>query len=89
MLVDVIEARAVGGHVLWLQFEDGVEGQVDLSDLEFTGIFAPLKDPLFFAKVKVLSELGTLGWPNGAVFDPDVLYARLRRVGSIRNGAEG
>ena len=75
--MDIIEARAVGGHVLWLRFEDGVEGQVDLSDLEFTGVFEPLADPLFFAKVTVLSELGTVSWPNGADLDPDVLYARL------------
>jgi hypothetical protein len=77
MLVDVIEARAVGGHVLWLRFEDGVEGRIDLSDLEFTGVFEPLGDPLFFAKATVLSELGTVSWPNGADLDPDVLYARL------------
>ena len=78
MLVDIVEARAVGGHRLYLRFEDGAEGEVDLSKLvEFEGVFAPLKEPAEVAKVRVDPEIGTVCWPNGADLDPDVLYSTL------------
>jgi hypothetical protein len=78
MLKDIIEARATGGHRIFLRFEDGVSGEIDLGKLVvFTGIFAPLQHPDELAKVRVDPEIGTVCWPNGADLDPDVLYAEL------------
>ena len=78
MLKDIIEARSLGGHRLYLRFEDGVEGEIDLRDLvDFTGVFEPLEDPSAVARVKVDREIGTIFWESGADLDPDVLYARL------------
>jgi len=51
---------------------------VDVSGLvPFEGVFALLRDPVRFAEVRVLPDLGTVGWPNGADLDPDVLYAKI------------
>jgi hypothetical protein len=78
MLVDVIEVRPVGDHRVFVRFEDGVQGEVDVTELvTFDGVFAPLRDPLRFAEVRLHPELGTVCWPNGADLDPDVLYARV------------
>jgi len=78
MLKDIVAATALGEYRLHLRFEDGVEGVVDLAlTLSFRGVFEPLKDPRYFARVRVDSELGTVVWPNGADLDPDVLYGRL------------
>lgn len=78
MLKDIIEARATGGHRLFLRFEDGVSGEIDLGKLvAFKGVFAPLQDPEELAKVRVDPEIGTVCWPNGADLDPDVLYGEL------------
>jgi hypothetical protein len=78
MLVDVVEAVACSGTRLHLRFEDGVEGEVEVRDLvDFTGVFAPLGDPVEFAKAEVHPELGTVCWPSGADLDPDVLYAAV------------
>jgi hypothetical protein len=59
---------------LRLRFEDGAEGDIDFP-APFEGIFAPLRDPKVFEAVQVNAELGTIVWPNGADFDPDVLYS--------------
>lgn len=76
MLKDVVEVGVRQGFRLYLRFEDGAEGEVDVSALvPFEGVFADLRDPLEFAKVRVDSELGTICWPSGADLDPDVLYA--------------
>ena len=75
---DVVEVRAVGGHRVFLRFEDGLEGEVDLARvIRFRGVFAALKDPKVFARVRVDPTLGTIVWPNGADVDADVLYAEL------------
>lgn len=76
MLKDVVQVQPRGSHRLWLRFEGGDEGEVDLgSRLSFTGVFAPLSDPDYFAEVRVDLELGTVVWPNGADLDPVVLHA--------------
>lgn len=71
----VTKVQYLGGHRLWLRFDDGVEGELDLSKhLTFDGVFAPHRDPEFFAKV-TLDDFGTVSWPNDTDWDPLVLYA--------------
>jgi hypothetical protein len=36
-----------------------------------------LRDPAYFAQVRVAPELGAVTWPNGADLYPDVLYGRI------------
>lgn len=76
MLKDIIEVKPLRDYSVYLRFEDGVEGKVNIAELiEFRGVFAPLSDPTYFAKVRVNTELGTIYWPNDADLDPDVLYS--------------
>ncbi|MBA2410989.1 MAG: DUF2442 domain-containing protein [Gammaproteobacteria bacterium] len=78
MLKDIVEVKTMGGRVLYLRFEDGVEGKIDVGALvEFNGVFAPLREPARFEEVYVNPELGTICWPNGADLDPCVLYAKI------------
>ena len=64
---DVIDVRYMGGHRVWVCFNDGVAGELDLKPrLQFTGVFEPLVDPAYFAKVRVDPEAGTIVWPNEA-----------------------
>ena len=75
---DVVEVRPLGGHRLFIRFEDGVQGALNIADfVRFDGVFEPLRDPARFAEVRVDRGLGTICWPNGADLAPDVLYARL------------
>ena len=78
MLPDVTDVEPHGAYTLWLKFDDGVEGEVKLGpELTFEGVFEPLRDPTYFADVKVNPDLGTISWPNGADWDPLVLYSLL------------
>ena len=74
MYNDVVEARTLEGYRLYIRFEDGVAGVVDISKhIEFSGIFEPLSDRAYFEKVAIHPECGILCWPNGADICPDVL----------------
>ena len=74
----VRKAVPLGDHRLRLTFDDGVEGEVDIASfVKFRGVFAPLRDPGEFAKVRVDDEAGTIVWPTGADLCPDVLYSKV------------
>jgi hypothetical protein len=76
MLKDIVKVTPMKDFHLHLEFEDGANGEVDVRKLiKFRGVFKPLEDETFFAKVDVNAEWGTIFWPNGADLDPDVLYS--------------
>lgn len=78
MMNDIVEVKHLGNHRLFLRFARGSAGEIDLGPLlRFTGIFEPLRDPEFFALVRVNPEIGTIIWPNGADLCPDVLRHHL------------
>ena len=76
-IVHVTEVRSAGVHRLQLGFDDGTVGEVDFSDEDWSGVFAPLSDPEFFARVELDDELGTIVWPNGADIAPETLHQRV------------
>ena len=74
---EITAVEHLGGHRLRLTFADGFVGDVDLAERfrDSTGpMFEPLRDAVYFAKVVVDPELGTVVWPNGADLAPDVLH---------------
>ncbi|MBI2821920.1 MAG: DUF2442 domain-containing protein [Acidobacteria bacterium] len=81
MIPEIVSVEPTEGYRLRLTFDDGTVGEVDVSALvRFVGVFAPLRDPAEFQKVRVDAESGTVAWPNGADLDPLVLYSRARGV---------
>lgn len=76
-MIDVVEARYVRDHVVWLRFEDGSTGEVDLSEELRGPVFEPLRDPTYFRDFVLSRDLGTISWPNGADFAPEFLYEKL------------
>lgn len=78
MLTHVTAVRYVTGHTLWLRFNDGTEGELDLTSELYGEIFEPLRDPEYFRTFRLHPELRTVVWPNGADFAPEFLRASLR-----------
>jgi Protein of unknown function (DUF2442) len=67
-MLHVTSAQVTSSHYLVFQFDDGTQGEVDLS-AELTGpIFEELLDPEHFKQAYVDAELRTVCWPNGADF---------------------
>jgi DUF971 family protein len=78
-LHDVIGVEVSGDYRLRLTFDDGTIGEVDFAGREWRGVFEPLRDPDYFARVTVDAEWGTVTWPNGADMAPEPLYAEACR----------
>ncbi len=70
----IVEVDVVGEHRLNLAFDDGVSGVVDASTWDWHGVFEPLSDPAYFARVELDRELGTISWPNGADVASETLH---------------
>ena len=87
---DVVEVRPLGGYRVYLRFEDGTDGELDLGKVirSFTGVFAPLKDESEFARVSVDPEAGTIVWPSGADLCPDVPYSKVTGKPIVLNTTE-
>ena len=75
MILHVEEAKYLGGHRVWLRFNDGSCGEVDLSDELDGPIFEPLKNVDYFRQFVV--RYNTLSWQNGADFAPEFLRDTL------------
>lgn len=77
---DVIEVRYVRDYTVWLRFEDGTEGEVDIARSFRGPVFEPLRNVEYFKQVRVDAELGTIVWPNGADIAPETLHERVQVV---------
>jgi hypothetical protein len=78
-LVDITGVEVVADHTLRLTFADGTVGDVEFVDHEWRGVLEPLRDPAYFAEVRVDPESGTVAWPNGVDLAPEPLYEQARR----------
>ncbi len=72
-MLHITRARHLQDFTLWLDFDDGTSGEVDLRGQLQGPIFQPLLDPAFFAQVALDPELETVVWPNGADLAPEFL----------------
>jgi len=70
-MLHIRSVKYISGFKIWVSFDDGTSGEVDLEG-ELNGpVFEPLKDQETFSKVSVDPELETIVWPNGADLAPE------------------
>ena len=68
--------RPLPGYHLRLIFDNGTEGDADLSGLVGRGVFAALAEGDVFRQVQI-GPSGELLWPNGLDLCADALYMRI------------
>jgi hypothetical protein len=79
MIPRVKEARHVKDYRVWIRFQDGTEGEIDLGKELWGEMFEALRDVEAFRQLRVDPELHTIVWPNGADLSPEFLYSQLSR----------
>ena len=75
MFIHVTNAKYIDDYKVWLSFNDGAQGEVDLSTELYGEVFEPLQDIDFFKSFKL--EGHTLSWKNGADFAPEFLREQI------------
>ena len=71
-----IEVKALPNFRIWLRYDDGTAGEVDLSDLAGRGVFKAWNDATFFNSVRLASH-GAIEWGSDLDICPDAMYLRL------------
>jgi hypothetical protein len=71
-----VVARALPDYRIWVRYDDGAEGAVDLSDLAGHGVFRAWADPAVFASVRI-GPTGAIEWAGDIDLCPDAVYLRL------------
>ena len=79
--IRLVEVRALEPYRIWLRYDDGVEGEVDLSDIAGKGVFAAWEDHSFFAGVH-LGPAHSVAWSDRIDMCGDALYLKLTGMAS-------
>lgn len=66
--------QITGQYTIEVCFENNTCKTINFSPVLYGEMYGPLKDSEFFKRVKLDEEVQTLVWPNGADFDPSLLY---------------
>ena len=75
-MIRPVDVRPLAGHRIWLRYQDGTEGELDLSHLAGKGVFVAWDQPGVFDQVK-LGRHGQIEWPGDLDLCPDSLYLTL------------
>lgn len=78
MILHVKEARYLHDYVIWVKFNNGIEGEIDLEGELEGEVFSALKDKNLFKSFEVDPVLKTVVWENGADLAPEFLLDNLR-----------
>jgi len=73
---DVVHVRVSGPHRLFVQFRDGLEGEVQFQPSFFRGVFAPLQDEQAFGQVR--ADDGVVTWPGELDLAPDAMHQAIK-----------
>ena len=65
-----VEVKPLANYLIWLRYDDGVEGEVDLSELAGRGVFAAWDEAAFFRSVRIASH-GGVEWGSELDLCPD------------------
>jgi hypothetical protein len=71
-----VEVKALPHYRIWLRYDDGAQGEVDLSDIAGHGVFQAWTNPATFDAVKLGSH-GAIEWSPDLDLCPDAMYLRL------------
>ncbi len=72
-MLHVTNAKYLTDYQIYLVFDDGSQGKVNLKDHLTGSMFEPLKNVSIFSQLSLDTELGTVTWPNGADLAPEFL----------------
>ena len=77
------QVKPLLGYKIWIEYEDGESGEIDLSHLAGKGVFKAWDEPGHFEKVHI-SPHRTIAWDENIDMCADFAYMRRRRIRRTR-----
>lgn len=74
----IVACKPRPNYHVWIRFDDGLEGEVDLNHLVGKGVFDAWKSIEFFNQVRVDPKSDTLTWGEDIDLDPYVLREKIK-----------
>ena len=74
-----VEVEPRDGFRIWIRYDDGASGVVDLSHLAGRGVFAAWNNRRCFEDVHI-APAGGIAWASDLELCPDALYVQLTGV---------
>ena len=78
MFLHTTHVTPLPGYRLFVEFNNGVSGELSLVDELWGEMFEPLKDEQLFASARHSDNAGTVVWDNGADLAPEYLFQLLQ-----------
>lgn len=79
----IVRCKPQENYKLWIQFDDGLEGEVDLKKLAGKGVFKTWDSVAFFNSVYVDKKTDTVAWGDDLDLDPYVLRESIQKKSKI------
>ena len=76
-MLEVTTARYLDRYRIFVQFNNGERGVVDLEETLWGPMFEPLKDVAVFQRFEVSQVLHTIRWENDADLAPEYLFQKM------------
>lgn len=81
MILHTTEVMPLSNYRLFLRFNTGQSGEVNLADELDGEVFGALRDPALFATAAQQPVMRTVAWANGADLAPEFLLELLQGQG--------
>jgi len=89
MILHTTEVTPLPDYRLFLRFNNGEAGEVDLSNELDGDVFKPLRDPALFATACQHPVMRTVAWANGADLAPEFLLDLMHGRSQQAEGGKG
>ncbi|KAF3363221.1 hypothetical protein PHSC3_000239 [Chlamydiales bacterium STE3] len=73
----IIKCEPHDNYKLWILFDDGIEGEVDLKNLVGKGVFSSWNSIDYFKSVYIDKKTDTVAWGEDLDLDPYVLRDQI------------
>lgn len=73
----IVACKPLENYRIWIRFDDGLEGEVDLNHLVGKGVFEAWNSIEFFNQVHVDLKSDTVAWGEDIDLDPYVLREKV------------
>ena len=73
----IVACKPLPDYHIWIRFEDGLEGEVNLNHLVGKGVFEAWNSIEFFNQVRVDPKTDTVAWGEDIDLDPYVLREKV------------